>query len=57
MLVLMLSGCSFEGRFEPARQVVVESPPAPELMCQVRARLFHGLVAMPCIDVAREIRP
>lgn len=48
----------------------IEIPPQPtvvqpvqdvtqqvEALCSVRAARFHGLVTLPCIDVAREIRP
>jgi hypothetical protein len=59
-LAVLLSGC--RGSFEiPPQPVVVD--PAPnvaaqvEALCSVRAARFHGLVTLPCIDVAREIRP
>jgi hypothetical protein len=60
ILALALAGC--RGSFEiPPQPVVVEPATSVtnqvEALCSVRAARFHGLVTMPCIDVAREIRP
>jgi hypothetical protein len=60
VVALLLAGC--RGSFEiPPQPVVVEPAPSVaaqvEALCSVRAARFHGLVTMPCIDVAREIRP
>lgn len=59
-LVMVLGGC--RGSFEiPPQPTVIEAVPTVaqqvEALCSVRAARFHGLVTMPCIDVAREIRP
>lgn len=56
-----LGGCA--GSIEiPPRPVVVEPSAADQLaereaLCSVRAASFHGLVTVPCIDIARRIRP
>jgi hypothetical protein len=57
-IAISLAGC--RGSFEfaqPREAPVVDVTPQVEALCSVRAARFHGLVTLPCIDVAREIRP
>lgn len=57
----MLAGC--RGSFEIPPQPTVIAAPIPtvteqvEALCSVRAASFHGLVTVPCIEIARRIRP
>jgi hypothetical protein len=56
MLAFSLAGCaaSFQVPPAPAPTPIVE---APRALCLVRARLFRGLVAVPCSDLAQEFKP
>ena len=55
---LLLSGCSGSIQIPP-QPTVVAAPvdDRPRAICLVRARLFKGLVGVPCADLAQEFRP
>lgn len=67
ILALLLGGC--QTIIPPRGSEVIEEggvteilpPPAlPEKtppLCLVRARLFRGLIGVPCAELAQEIRP
>lgn len=51
----VLCGCS--GSIQIPPQPVIVEAPKPEAVCLVRARLFKGLVGVPCATLAQEFRP
>ena len=55
----LLSSCagSFEVPPQPKPAVQEQEPEKPRALCLVRARLFRGMVAVPCADLAQEFRP
>lgn len=58
--VFALSGCSATFEAPPRPQIIEAPAPAddqPRALCLVRARLFKGLVAVRCSDLAQEFRP
>lgn len=59
MLGFALAGCAASLQVPPPAPVV-EAPvvdDTPRALCLVRARLFKGLVAVPCASLAQEFRP
>jgi hypothetical protein len=56
MLAFSIAGCAASFQSPPPAPVtpIVE---APRALCLVRARLFRGLVAVPCGDLIQEFRP
>ena len=59
LLCLVLCGCSAAVQI-PSTPVVVAPAnvdDSPRAICLVRARLFRGLVGVPCANLAQEFRP
>lgn len=53
----LLAGCSGSIQIPPQPQPVVVQNDTPPAVCLVRARLFKGLVGVPCSNLAQEFRP
>lgn len=51
----LLAGCS--GSIQIPPQPTVVTVPDDRPVCLVRARLFKGLVGVPCATLAQEFRP
>ena len=59
LLCLVLCGCSAAVQIPP-QPAVIAAPVEddhPRAICLVRARLFKGLVGVPCADLAQEFKP
>lgn len=54
---LLLSGCSGSIQIPPQPTIVEAPVEKSEAVCLVRARLFKGLVGVPCATLAQEFRP
>jgi hypothetical protein len=59
LLALALAGCAatFQAPPPPVIAPVQEEADQPRPLCLVRARLFQGLVQVPCGSLAQEFRP
>ena len=58
LLCLVLCGCSAAVQIPPTPVVVAPAvDDSPRAICLVRARLFRGLVGVPCADLAQEFKP
>ena len=59
LLVLGLNGCAWQGQLgSPSPPIVAPvADDRPRAICLVRARLFKGLVGVPCADLAQEFKP